>query len=310
MERDAHYFTVGLFVIIMAVVGFLFAGLFYPKTETLTAAYDVKFDSSVEGLQLGNEVHFMGLKVGQVKQLTLLDKPVRVIVRVHVQPGLPINTATYATLEQQGLTGVSFVNLIQDNTLLAKPFTIPVGTDVPLIPARVTGMDAILAQLPDLQQKLTQLLETSNQVLGAENQAHFASLLKNLDKTSAELPKLINSVQQTSQRVQTLSSNLDKILGRTDKQVAVNLQQLKATLGSLQQTSQHVDQLAQDIDRLVVSNEARTQDLLSQGGEGFKQLLDESRQTAIAIRRLSDRLEQNPSQLLYQPPTRGTELPP
>ena len=92
--------------------------------------------------------------------------------------------------------------------------------------------------------------------------------------------------------------------------MAVNLQQLKATLGSLQQTSQHVDQLAQDIDRLVVSNEARTQDLLSQGGEGFKQLLDESRQTAIAIRRLSDRLEQNPSQLLYQPSTRGTELPP
>ncbi len=69
MERDAHYFMVGLFVIAMAVAGFFFAGLFYDKPYVETLDYDIHFDTPVEGLEKGSEVRYMGIKMGEVTQV-------------------------------------------------------------------------------------------------------------------------------------------------------------------------------------------------------------------------------------------------
>jgi phospholipid/cholesterol/gamma-HCH transport system substrate-binding protein len=115
MERDTHYFVVGLFVIVTAVADFFFGSLFYEKPYIATTAYDVHFDIPVAGLAQGSEVRYMGIKVGEVSRVSLLPQaPVRVAVRVALETGTPINTATVAILRQQGLTGVPFVSLEQD----------------------------------------------------------------------------------------------------------------------------------------------------------------------------------------------------
>ncbi|QQZ28083.1 MCE family protein [Thiothrix subterranea] len=310
MERDAHYFLVGLFVIAMAVAGFFFASLFYDKPSTATLGYDIHFDTPVEGLEKGSEVRYMGIKMGEVTHVFLLPAdPARVVVRVMVETGTPVNTATVATLRQQGLTGVPFVNLAQDDTLKPAPLLAVAGQAYPVIFTKPTELDALVQKLPDLEKNLSVLLSAANDVLNADNRQHFAELLANLDIATAKLPELIASLNQASHELSALVVHVDGVVKQSEKGLAGNMKALQSTLASIKQTSQRVDTLAQDIDRVVVNNEGRVNELLGEGGENLKQLLAESRKTAVAVRQLSDALEQNPSQLIYQPAPQGTELP-
>lgn len=302
MERDAHYFVVGLFVIVMAVAGFLFAGLFYEHVpDAAVTQYDIHFDTSVEGLEKGSEVRYMGVKVGEVTRVFLLPgTAARVGIRIRVDAQTPVTRITVATLRQQGLTGLPFINLAQDSALgKPEPLKALAGQELPVIYTKPSDLDALLYNLPKLEQNLNQLVTSANEVLNAENRAHFAGLLKNLDTASADVPQLLTSLKQTSQQLQTLIGHVDAALKRTERGLAGNMQELQATLASIRTTSQRLDTLVRDIDRVVVDNTGNVQGLLT-----------ESRKMAAAIRRLSDSLEQNPSQIIYPPAPQGTELPP
>lgn len=294
----------------MAVAGFFFASLFYDKPSTATLGYDIHFDTPVEGLEKGSEVRYMGIKMGEVTKVFLLPAdPARVVVRVMVETGTPVNTATVATLRQQGLTGVPFVNLAQDDTLKPSPLLAVAGQAYPVILTKPTELDALVQKLPDLEKNLSVLLSAANDVLNSENRQHFAGFLANLDIASAKLPELIASLNQASRELSALVVQVDGVVKQSEKGLAGNMKALQSTLASIKQTSQRVGTLAQDIDRVVVNNEGRVNELLGEGGENLKQLLVESRKTAVAVRQLSDALEQNPSQLIYQPEPQGTELP-
>lgn len=311
MERDTHYFVVGLFVIATVIAGALFAGLFYDKPHVATTAYEMHFDTPVLGLEPGSEVRYMGIKKGEVSRVFLLpDDPSRVGVAIAVEQDTPVNTATIASLQQQGLTGVPFVNLAQrENVANAAPLAAPEGGEIPLIPTKPPPMEALVASLPELEKALTQLVQSANDVLNTENRQNFAGLLANLNKVSADLPELAAGLEQTNHQLRGLIKHVDGAVSQSEKDLSVNMQGLRETLDSLHKTSRQLDKLFQDIDRVVVTNEGRINELLGEGGESLKQLLNESSKTAAAVRQLSDQLEQNPSQIIYQPARQGTELP-
>lgn len=310
MERDAHYLLVGLFALVVAVAGFFFAGLFYDKPTEATVTYDIHFDTPVEGLQRGSEVRYMGIKMGEVSEVFLLpDNSARVAVRVKLETRTPVNAATVATLRQQGLTGVPFVNLAQDEALPSNTLTLEAGQEFPVIRTKPTELDALVQKLPDLEKNLSVLMNAANELLNAENRQHFAGLLANLDAATTQLPELIASLNQASHELSALVVHVDGVVKQSEKGLAGNMQTLQTTLTSIKQTSQRVNKLAQGLDRVVVNNEGRLNELLGEGGENLKQLLEESRRTAVSVRQLSDALERDPSQLIYQPVPQGTELP-
>jgi len=212
-------------------------------------------------------------------------------------------------LRQQGLTGVPFVNLAQDDTRKPVPLLAAAGQEYPVILTKPTELDALVQKLPDLEKNLSVLLSAANEVLNADNRQHFAGVLNNLDVASAHLPELIASLNQASHELSTLVVYIDGVVKQSEKGLAGNMKALQATLASIKQTSQKIDKLAQDLDRVVVNNEGRVNELLGEGGENLKQLLDESRKTAVSIRQLSDSLADDPSKIIYQPMPQGTKLP-
>src|SRR5512143_574399 len=113
MERKAHYALIGLFT--FAVVAGAFAFVFWlhhSSGKKQAVAYRVIFDSSVSGLQVGGNVLFNGIRVGEVTKLQLdPDKPSQVIAMLAVNKATPIRSDTKVGLEFQGLTGVAAVSL-------------------------------------------------------------------------------------------------------------------------------------------------------------------------------------------------------
>ena len=299
MERDTHYLIVGLFVLLTLVGGFFFAGLFYDKPVLNTQRYAIHFGHSVDGLMRGSEVRYMGLKVGEVAAIALPSAGGHYVeVQIKVDSNTPVDTATVASLRQQGLTGVPFVNLTQDRQRKSQPLS--PSTDVlTVIPSQLSDMDALMQRLPLLSTKLDSLLDAANQALNAENRENLSGLLANLRETSDGLPDLVGSFQSTSRAIGTLTQHLDGVLGRNEKGLNATVQQVQTTLSALQQTAKSIDTLAQNLDQVVVDNEGSIQSLLS-----------ESRTMAASLRELGDSLKQNPSQIIYQPAPQGTELPP
>ena len=72
MERNANYFLVGIIstVISIALIVFivLLAGNKFSRGYDL---YDIVFQGPVRGLAQGGEVHFNGIKVGEVTKISL-----------------------------------------------------------------------------------------------------------------------------------------------------------------------------------------------------------------------------------------------
>src|ERR1041385_9007324 len=113
MEKNANYALVGLSSLILFIGLVIFivwlARLSISQEYDL---YDIVFKGPVRGLSTGGEVHFNGIKVGEVTKISL-DKadPTLVIARAKVTSDVPIRVDSYATLEPQGITGVNYVQI-------------------------------------------------------------------------------------------------------------------------------------------------------------------------------------------------------
>src|SRR6202008_1972452 len=112
-ERNPNYALVGassliLFVGLVIFVVWLARLQFNRDYDT----YDILFQGPVRGLSQGGEVHFTGIKVGEVPKIPLdRTTPARVIARTRVTSDVPIRVDSYATLEPQGITGVNYVQI-------------------------------------------------------------------------------------------------------------------------------------------------------------------------------------------------------
>src|SRR5665213_3178222 len=127
MENKANYVAVGAFVlacVIGLVVTILWlAGAQYSQEYSY---YQTYFKGAVTGLGKGTITRYNGIEVGRVTDLQFNPAdPQSVIVTLQVQPNLNIREDSEASIESQGLTGGSFVEISGGTTksplLVAKP---------------------------------------------------------------------------------------------------------------------------------------------------------------------------------------------
>ena len=112
METKANYLLIGLFTItgLLCSMAFLL-WLAKVQVDQQYSYYFVHFDN-VTGLSNAGDVRYNGLPVGRVVDLQLdPDDPAKVRARIELDVQTPIKTDTVATLQSQGVTGVSFVAL-------------------------------------------------------------------------------------------------------------------------------------------------------------------------------------------------------
>src|SRR5438128_11266255 len=112
MERNANYALVGLASTLLLVALVVFAVWLAGIRSENYDYYDVLFQGPVRGLSQGGEVHFNGIKVGEVTRIKLNDlNTSQVIARVRVDANVPIRSDSYGTLEPQGITGVNYIQI-------------------------------------------------------------------------------------------------------------------------------------------------------------------------------------------------------
>ncbi|MGB6558273.1 MAG: MlaD family protein, partial [Pseudolabrys sp.] len=231
MERKAHYALIGLFTfaVVAGAFGFIF-WLHHSSGKKQAVAYRVIFDSSVSGLQVGGNVLFNGIRVGEVTNLRLdPDKPSQVVAMLAVNKSTPIRSDTRVGLEFAGLTGVAAVSLKG------------VSPKTPLI-EREEGEPPTLKADPsasqDMMQAAREVLNKAEEVIAANQEAvhqaiadiatFSASLARNSDSVDSivrDAKDTMSNAKEATASARTLMENLDK---RTDD-ITIGVNKMTAT---------------------------------------------------------------------------------
>ena len=311
MERDAHYVAVGAFIllVIAMAVGFV---LWYTDANDGREyeRYEIYFTGSVSGLDRGSPVRFLGVDVGRVRRLAIDgSNAARVIVVVEVDKTAPISAATRASLGLQGVTGLLYVNL-KEASDVDRSAPLQKGANYPVIQAVESDFDAFLASLPELMGRANTLLERFTRVVSEENLTGIAETIKDVRDTMATMPQtskdvqlLVTELRGTVSEIHTAAESLNGMTAEARPEVKQALARMNDVANSLADASQRIDRFTQ-------KSEVQMGSFTEQGLFELERLMRETRSAAREFRDLSRSLQDNPSQILYEPPESGVEIKP
>jgi phospholipid/cholesterol/gamma-HCH transport system substrate-binding protein len=188
METRANYVLIGLFSILSVVAAAIFIlWIANSGLNKQTSPYDVVFEGPVRGLEVGGEVRFNGIKVGEVTDLSLsTQNPKDVIARIEVQSNTPISITSIAELEPAGLTGTAYVQISAGQEGSARLLG-RLGQGPPKISSRRGQLDRLFGESEDVISTTLTAVTNINKLLSDENMRNFSNTLANIERLTQQL---------------------------------------------------------------------------------------------------------------------------
>lgn len=287
METKANYVAVGAFVL-ACVIGLVvtimwLAGAQYSQEY---AYYQANFKGPVTGLGRGTVTRYNGIEVGRITNLEFDPAdPQRVIVTLQVQPNLNIREDSVASIDSQGITGASFVE-ISGGTANAPILVAKEGQRYPVIRTKQSTFAQLAQSAPEVVAKLNVVASRLNDLLNDDNRRAISRVLANLD--------------ETTQVIARRSADIDATLANANKAMA----NLNETSASLRPTLQQVDLTIRKYGMVADNaNAFVTGDGLAQ----FSDLVGELRRLVGNLDQFSEQLNRQPTKLLFGDRRKGYE---
>jgi phospholipid/cholesterol/gamma-HCH transport system substrate-binding protein len=302
MEARANYVAVGAFVLVVLAL-ILVGSLWFARVQFATEYQHIetKVAGPVSGLGTGAAVRLNGIEVGRVAKIELdPDDPKLVTLLLQVRSTIPIHADSVASIESQGLTGVSYVE-ISGGTLNAPPPTAAAGQRYPRIASRPSSLQEVFNNAPELLSRLLVIGDRLESLLDDKNREAIALTLGNIRDTtslfarrSKDIDQLITNGDVTLQNLAIASASL-KVLAANLEHSSVKGDQL---IASAREAFDHATKLASDLDALVQTTRPGLRQLTTNGTAQFDELLADTRRLVASLNRVSTGLERDPSRLL------------
>lgn len=310
MDRDANYVAVGAFVLLLLALGTGFV-LWYSETGDRRSfeRYEIYFDGSVFGLSEGGSVRYLGVAVGRVARIGLDPRDrSRVRVVADIYEDTPIERETVARLALQGVTGLLFVDLKPADPERPRSEPVPSLT-YPVIPSERSDFDVFVSSLPDVMAKAGEALNRLNAVLSDGNIEAVTSALASVKAASSELPATVADTRRLLAQLEAVAGEVRGIATDLGEVTAVAGPELQATIVRMRNTADSLAGASARLDKFIAANEDSVGRFADHGLAEVDQLVRDMREAVRSFDRMSRRLEEDPSRLLYQPATRGVEIP-
>lgn len=312
MEARANYVAVGAFVLVV-LAGILIGCLWLARVqfETEYQFFQTRVAGPVSGLGTGSAVRLNGIEVGRVTKIDLDPKDPKLVVLVlQVRNTIEIRADAVVSIETQGLTGVSYVEIsggTQDSPLL----TAAAGQKYPEIASRPSSLQEVFNNAPELLARLLVIGDRLESLLDDKNRGSLAQTLvnirditgvfehrtKDIDQLITDAGETMHNLADASATLKGVAANLDRTSGKADQLIA-----------SADNTFDHATKLAVDLDAIVQASRPGLRDLTTNGTAQLNELLSDARRLVASLNRVSTALERDPSRLLlgdrhegYQP---------
>jgi phospholipid/cholesterol/gamma-HCH transport system substrate-binding protein len=310
MEREANYAAVGAFVLLITLLGVLFVYWYSDTREHRDYnRFEIYFNGSVSGLDKGSAVRYLGVGVGRVVDMRIDPRDSsRVQVLVDIDARTPVSTHTVAELQLQGVTGLLYIDLGEDrnNKRLAPAVQ---GLKYPVIRSAPSRFDVFLASLPELVAAANDIVARAGRLLSDQNLAAVASAVGNVDKAASSLPQTLKDVSALVIELRGASAELSASARSAHTLIDGVGPEVQAASQRLRTIADNLTDASGQLDKLLAENRQDIRSFTHNGLPEIERFVREGRAAAADIRALSNSLRENPSQLIYQAPTRGVEIP-
>ena len=262
METRANYIIVGLvtMAVLLASFGFVYWIARFGDNQD-SVSLEIRIPGSVTGLSVGSQVLFNGIKVGDVRALTIdISDPNAVIAVTEVSIQTPVTSKTQATLGFQGLTGQAYIELKggDPNSPNILEESIKTGEQA-VIEADPGAVNNLINQAQAIATKANTVLSGLETFVN-NNQKPLTDTIANANKFSEALGKNSDQIDEFLSSVGELAKKLNGVSGR-----------LETTLASAEELLKSVDK--NKIDSILANTDKATSDIAASTG-GLKAIVD------------------------------------
>jgi phospholipid/cholesterol/gamma-HCH transport system substrate-binding protein len=312
MERNANYALVGLAAMILlaglVVFVVLLAGAKFNRDYDV---YDIVFQGPVRGLSQGGEVHFNGIKVGDVKKIALDPQNSQLVVaRARVTSDVPIRADSYATLEPLGITGVNYIQITAGTA--SKPLlkdTVPEG-EIPRMKSQRDALSDLLAGGGFIVQRTVEALDRVNRIFSDENIKTLSATLSDVQSVTAELRERKSIIADAQKVMQDADETTKQITALARSSQGLVDGDGRRTLVKLADAATEIEGASKALKVTLNKLEGPTESFATTG-------LPQLTQTIESLQRATDHLDQvlgevqaNPRGLIGKAPAKQIEVKP
>lgn len=308
METKASHLLVGIFTLVSVAAAFvLIVVIGKVQFDRAYAYYDIVFDDAVSGLSNAGDVRYNGILVGEVRRIWIKpETPDKVWVKVRIErrDDIVIREDSVASLEFQGVTGVSYVQISggrNDSPVL--PIVADETAQAPVIAAKPSALQAVFASVPSMLAEAEKLLIEARALFSDENKESLRAILSNVstltDAVAGEkdnIGTLIRNTAEISTELATASKQLTEMTGHIngllDKDVSGFINQARETTAAY-------EVLADDVSRLIRKNEDGINTFTEQGLAQLAFFLTEARQLVASLDRIAQKLESDAPSFIF-----------
>jgi len=305
METRASYVVVGAFALLIVTGSLLFVLWAAKNAKGDLRTCEVIFNQSVSGLSVGSSVLLEGVRIGQVSAIKFsADTPGRVIVYVLVSADAPIRQNSQATLEPQGVTGVSAVAISSGS--VDSPMLAGVQGVIARIPSRPSRLQEIMNSVPSIMASLDNMVSRANDLISPENSEAFGKLLSSVTEIAETL----------AQHKESISKGFAGF-GDAGESFAASGKRLDALIASantlvdkdFRNAAQSIDRAATRIDDTMTIMEPGLKRFSRDSLEELNRVLEEARRLMVYLSSLVQKFEGDPRRFLLGNPVPEFSVP-
>jgi len=312
MEKNANYALVGIASMVLfagLVVFIIWLARFSLNREY--DHYDVIFQGPVRGISEGGEVHFNGIKVGEVTRIALDPaNSARVIARIKVTSDVPIRTDSYATLEAQGITGVNYIQITAGtrNKRLLKG-TVARG-EIPVIPSQKGALADLLEGGGTVLQRTVEALDRVNRLLSDSNINTLSGAFEDVHALTSEVAQrkaivadaqhALQSIDLTAQRIGALAESSNQLVNGDAKK----------TLNDLAGAAEEIRAAAKDTRGMISQLQGPTADFANNGLPQLTSAIGSLQTATESLNRVVTEAEQSPQAFISKTPAKEVKVKP
>lgn len=310
MEREANYAAVGAFVLLVVAMAVLFIYWYSDSADRRDyTRYEIYFDGSVSGLSRGSPVRYLGVDVGRVVTMRVDRRSsARVQVIADIDAAAPVSERTVAQLSLQGVTGLLYIDLIENHGHLKTIEPVP-SERYPVIASSRSNFDLFLASLPGVVAQASEVLGRVNAVLSDSNIATLTKTLQAIESASAHLPGTLQNAEAVVADLRVSAKDFGATMAALRALSERSGPDVAETLAKLRLASANLASASAGLDRFITENERELRSFARDGLPEIERLLQDAREAASEFRDLSRSLRENPGQLVYESNYFGVEIP-
>jgi phospholipid/cholesterol/gamma-HCH transport system substrate-binding protein len=243
--RLGIFFVTAMFFL-LAVIVWLTGGLGGRKASI----YACYFDWSVSGLNVGGDVMYNGVLVGQIREISLAPDGRLVQVLMDMDPGFTVDSEITASLVATGITGGQDIDLhraqpgeVRHNAAADLSFEPP----VPVIPV-AQGM----------MQKLSHMADRLVEVVDVLDMDVLMELLGNMNRLldDAEVDVLVESLVSNSRNLDTLLITYTRLGRNADLLITDIRRELPGLSSDADSLMERLGRLAETLDAFALNTGA------------------------------------------------------